>query len=276
MSSERTHYVTTTDGVTLGATVHGQGPPLVFLQGAVGDGDLDWNRVVERLADRFTCHAPSMRGRGRSGDHRDLSVRRQIDDALDYVDSLGEPVGLVGWSGGANHALGAAARSDAITSVAPFEPVLLGLAEPEQQAVVGQALGRTGALVAEGELADAVRAFLGFPFTEEEIAAADALGYCTAAAPYAPKLLDLLGQVREYGDPTEDPARLGAISVPVTVLVGAATKPVFAAGARHVAEHVPGARVREIPGAGHAAPLTHPEALAAALAEFFTPRHQPA
>ncbi len=39
MSTQRTHYVTTTDGVTIGATVHGQGPPLVFLQGAMGEGD---------------------------------------------------------------------------------------------------------------------------------------------------------------------------------------------------------------------------------------------
>ena len=39
MSNQRTHYVTTSDGVTIGATVHGEGPPLVFLQGIVGDGD---------------------------------------------------------------------------------------------------------------------------------------------------------------------------------------------------------------------------------------------
>jgi pimeloyl-ACP methyl ester carboxylesterase len=38
----------------------------------------------------------------------------------------------------------------------------------------------------------------------------------------------------------------------------------------------PNARVHEIPGAGHAAPLTHPEALAQALIEFFTPAHQSA
>jgi hypothetical protein len=41
MSTQRTHHVTTTDGVIIGSTVHGQGP-LVFLQGSIGDGDLDW------------------------------------------------------------------------------------------------------------------------------------------------------------------------------------------------------------------------------------------
>ena len=101
MSNQRTHYVTTSDGVTIGGTVHGEGPPLVFLQGAIGDCDLDWNRVVGHLTGRFTCHLPSLRGRGLSGDHPDLSPGRIVDDVLAYVDSIGEPTALVGWSGGA-------------------------------------------------------------------------------------------------------------------------------------------------------------------------------
>jgi pimeloyl-ACP methyl ester carboxylesterase len=48
------------------------------------------------------------------------------------------------------------------------------------------------------------------------------------------------------------------------------------ASARYVADRVPNARVHEIPGAGHAALLTHPEALAEALSEFFSPTLQPA
>src|ERR1051326_1960279 len=135
MSNQRTHYVTTTDGVTIGGTVHGQGSPIVFLQGAVGDGDIDWKRVVEHLTGRFTCHFPSMRGRGLSGDHPDLSPGRRAGDilpyiaspgrraeaTLTYIDSIEQPTGLVGWSGGANLALAVAAQSDAVDAVAPFE-----------------------------------------------------------------------------------------------------------------------------------------------------------
>jgi pimeloyl-ACP methyl ester carboxylesterase len=62
----------------------------------------------------------------------------------------------------------------------------------------------------------------------------------------------------------------------VLVLNGADTKPFFTTSARHVADHVPNARIQEIPGAGHAAPLTHPEALAEALTGFFAPTQQPA
>ena len=91
MSNKRTHFVTTSDAVTIGATVAGQGPSLVFLQGIMGDGDLDWHSVLPHLTGRFTCHLPSLRGRGLSGDHPDLSIGRLVEDVLAYVDSI-EPL----------------------------------------------------------------------------------------------------------------------------------------------------------------------------------------
>jgi pimeloyl-ACP methyl ester carboxylesterase len=276
MSNQRTHHVTTTDGVTIGATVHGQGPPLVFLQGAIGDGDIDWQALLPHLTGRFTCHLPSMRGRGLSGDHPDLSPGRRADDILTYIDSIGEPTGLVGWSGGATLALDVAAQSDAVDAVAPFEPGILSLMDEQQQAVVGGAIAHTGELAAKGDLTAAVRAFAGFPFNDEEIAVAEDAGYFEAAGRYVPKLLNLLQQAMEHADPAADPTVLAAISAPVMVLLGSDTKPFFTASARYVADHVPNARIQEIPGVGHAAPLTHPEALAEALTEFFSPAQQPA
>ena len=266
MSTQRTHHVTTSDGVTIGATVQGQGPPLVFLQGVIGDGDLDWQAVRGHLTDRFTCHLPSLRGRGLSGDHPDLSFGRLVEDVLAYVDSLGEPTGLVGWSGGGVLALLAAAQSDAVNGVAPHEPGMMYLLDEQEQAALGGAVAHMGELAAEGRLPEAARAFAGWPFKDDEIARAEDAGYFEAAGRYVPSLLNFLRQ----NPLTEgDPAWLGAISAPVLVLLGSNTKPFFITSARHVVDHVPDARVQEIPGAGHAAPLTHPEALAEALTEFF-------
>ena len=56
----------------------------------------------------------------------------------------------------------------------------------------------------------------------------------------------------------------------MAVLLGSRTKPFFTLSARHVIDHVPNARVHEIRGAAHAAPLTKPEALAKGLGEFFS------
>jgi pimeloyl-ACP methyl ester carboxylesterase len=277
MSNQRTHHVTTTDGVTIGATVHGQGPPLVFLHGMFGDGDIDWDPLLGQLTGRFTCHLPSQRGRGLSGDHPDLSYGRQLDDFLAYIASIGQPTGLVGWSGGAWPVLGAAAQSDAVAAVAPLEPESVGLADEQELAAFGNALARAGELATEGDLTAAVRPLAGFVFNDEEIAVLEDAGYLEATGRYVPNLLNFFQQLKEHEGPApEDPAVLGAISAPVLVLHGSDTKPLAAATARYVADHVPNARVQEIPGAGHAAPLTHPEALAEALTEFFTPALQPA
>jgi pimeloyl-ACP methyl ester carboxylesterase len=271
MSTRRTHCITTTDSVTIGGTVHGRGPSLVFLQGGVGDGDLDWQALVAHLRNRFTCYLPSLRGRGLSDDHADLSTGRQVEDVLAFVDSIGAPTGLVGWSYGAGLALAVAAQSDAVTAVASYEPVMLRQMDEQEQAAAGDAAARAAELVADGELAAAVRAFVGWPFTDDDIAGAEKAGYFEAAARYISRLLDHLQQNVESDDPVGDPAVLGAIAVPVLVLTGSETKPLFTASAQYVVDHVPHARVREIQGAGHAAPLTHPEALAEALVEVFAP-----
>ena len=194
MSDQRTHYVTTTDGVTIGGTVHGQGPPLVFLQGVIGDGDIDWQALLPYLTGRFTCYLPSLRGRGLSGDHPDLSPGRLVDDFLAYVDSIGQPTGLVGWSAGASHALAVAAQSDAVDAVAPVEPPMDGLWDEEEQAALGDAVARMGELAAEGRLTDAVRPFLDVVFNDEDIAAAEDAGYPEATGRYVPNLLNLLQQ----------------------------------------------------------------------------------
>ena len=278
MSSQRTHSVTTTDGVTIAGTVHGRGPPLVFVHGMLADGDTDWRGLLPHLTGRFTCYLPSYRGRGLSGDHPDLSPGRMVDDILAYVDSIEAPTGLVGWSSGAYLAVTvAAAQSDAVEAVAPFEPGILSLMDEQERAALGAAVARMGELAAEGRLAAAARAFAGWPFNDEEIAMAADAGYFEAAGRYVPNLLNLLQQWGEYEGPTpDDPAVLGAISAPVLVLHGADTTPFLTASARYVADHVPNARIHAIPGAGHAALLTHPEALAEALTEFFAPAQKPA
>lgn len=276
MSNQRTHYVTTTDGVTIRGTVYGQGLPVVFLPGGIGDGDLDWHALLPHLTGRFTCYLPSLRGRGLSGDHPDLRLSRLVDDLVAYVDSIGKATGLVGWSAG-GMALAVAAQCDGVDALAAVEPTLARVMDDRERAALGGAVARMGELAADGNMAAAVRVFLGFAFNDEEIAVADEAGYFQATSPYVPTLLNQLAQtMHSEGPEPDDPALLGAISAPVLVLHGSDTKPFFAAGARHVADHVPNARVHEIPGAGHASPLTHPEALAEALTEFFSSTQQPA
>jgi pimeloyl-ACP methyl ester carboxylesterase len=280
MSNQRSHYVTTTDGVTIGATVHGQGPSLVFLHGAMGDGDLEWQGLLPHLTDRFTCHLPSWRGRGLSEDHPDVSIGRRLDDVLAYVDSIGVVTGLVGLFGGAWFALAAAkARPESVTGVACIGTAVFRLMDEREQAALGDSVARMGQLGGEGSLTDAMRVFAGSFLHDWEIAVAEDTGYLEAGGRYAPNLIKVFQQLTEYDGPDPDDPAVGAtIAAPVLVVHGSESKPFwksfFIRSARHVADHAPNATMHEIPGAGIIAPLTHPEVLAEVLAEFFSPMQQ--
>ena len=145
---------------------------------------------------------------------------------LAYVDSIGEPTGLVGWSGGAMWALAMAAQSDVVDAVAPCEPVANSLMDEQEQAALGEAVARAGELADEGNLTAAMRAFAGYPFTGEDIAVADGAGYFEAAGRYVPALFSFFKQFREYEGPLpDDPAVLGAISAPVLCCTGLTPSP---------------------------------------------------
>ena len=265
--------MTATDGTVIAGAVSGEGPPLVFVHGIIGDGTTDWQELVPHLADRFTCHLPSLRGRGLSGAGSDLGFARLIEDLLAYVDSLHEPAGLVGWSLGAGMALTAAGtRPGAVDAVAVIEPGMPGLMTPEEQAAIGNAIGSMAQQATAGSNADAVRAFASFVFDPDDIAAAEDTGYFTATERYVPAMLEFFGQPPQ-GPAPDDPALLGAITAPVLVVHGPDPKPYVAAGVRQVVDHVAATQVREIADAGHAIPLTHPAPLAEALTEFFTDRN---
>jgi pimeloyl-ACP methyl ester carboxylesterase len=277
VSNQRRHDVTATDGVVIGGPVHGQGPPLVFVHGSLGDGDLDWQALLPHLTGRFTCYLPSRRGRGLTADHPDHSLGRVVDDIVAYVDSIQGPTGLVGWSAGATLTLAAAAQlSDAVNAVAVHEPPLGPLMDEQQRVARVSAVSRMAELVEQSRLRDAARRWAEFVFDDEETAALESAGYLEATGRYVPVLLNDIQQAMQFGGPDPaDPEVLARISAPLLVLHGPATRPFFTAAARHVANHVPNARIHEISGAGHAAPLTHPEALAETLTTFFSRAQRP-
>jgi pimeloyl-ACP methyl ester carboxylesterase len=209
------------------------------------------------------------RGRGLSGDHPDLSLRRMAQDVVEYVASLREPVGLVGESFGGNLALIAAAQSDVVEAIVPFEPAIISLVGEQEEAVMEEAIAGMAELAEQGDLVAAARAFSGWFANDDEIVEADRAGHFEATGRYVPNPLSLLHRAMEDdGLKVDDAAMLGTICVPVLVVKGSGTRPFFADSARFVVDHVPKADLQEIFGAGHAAALTHPEALADAITKF--------
>src|SRR5687767_7849732 len=164
MEQGRIQRAVSADGTEIVGRVIGQGPPLVLVHGGIGDGEFAWTELLPHLTDRFTCYLPSTRGRGQSANHPDHSLPRLQDDSDAFVESIGETVNIMGWSGGRPLVLGAAARTDAATAVAAWESG--GSVDdigPEGRADLGRlgaAIEQAGMAGAEGRLVDAVRAFL--------------------------------------------------------------------------------------------------------------------
>ena len=278
MTEERIHRAVSADGTEIAGRVHGQGPPLVLIHGAPHDGDLAWEALVPHLADRFTCYLPSWRGRGLSGDSEDHSPPRQVEDATAFVDSIGGPVHVAGWSVGVAATLGAAANSDAVAAVALYEPTVIPVMRENDLADMGATFEQVGAAVADGRLADAARAFHPFVANDDELAALDADYYQRSGTAFPAWLRTAQASQAYEGPRSTDPEAMARISMPVLLLRGQQTRRAtfYTDTERYVAEHVADPHVRELPGIGHFAPNIAPEPIAEALVSFFGSVRQPA
>jgi pimeloyl-ACP methyl ester carboxylesterase len=277
MDEGKIHRAVSADGTEIVGRVIGQGPPLVLVHGGIGDGEFAWTELLPHLTDRFTCYLPSTRGRGLSGNHPDHSPPRLQEDIDAFVESIAEAVCLMGWSGGGPLVLGAAERTDAVMAVAAWEaggsPEAIG---PEGQADLGRlaaALEQVGMAAAEGRLVDAVRAFLIGICNDEEILALGGTDFHERWSGGVPELLVFFQQLMAAEGPGPDaPEALAQVRAPVLLLTGEKTllAAAFGNATRHIAAHVTGARVHELPDVGHFAPVVAPERVAAELISFFT------
>jgi pimeloyl-ACP methyl ester carboxylesterase len=286
MIEERIHRTVSADGTEIVGRVHGQGPPLVLVHGGIGDGEVAWEALWPHLTDRFTCYLPSTRGRGLSADNPDHSPPRLEEDVTAFVESIGEPVGLVGWSGSGAWVLGAAERSASVAAVAAYEPGVISLMGEEDLGRTMGSMGQMGAAAADGRLVDALHAFVPWICTHEEIAALKQTTFFERWASAVPAMLRFVQQDGSHQGPrSTDPEALARISARVLLLLGRQTRlgTFFTDSARHLAQHVADSQIWDLPGVGHFAPVLAPESVAEELVTFFesagatglTPRAEP-
>lgn len=277
MTGDRIHRAVSADGTEIAGRVQGQGPPLVLVHGPVHDSDMAWAALVPLLTDQFTCYLPSLRGRGSSGDNPDHSPPRFQEDVNAFVDSIGEPVLLFGWSDGGSLALGAAAHGGAVAAVAAYEPSVYAVMREDELARFGAAISQQSEATADGRLVDAAHIFHHFVCTDNEFAALDA-DYLDRQARLFPLLMQEMQQGASYDGPQPtDPEVLGQIDAPVLVLLGQRTRlsTWFSDSAQHVAQHIADSHVRELPDVGHFAPLVAHEPVAKELISFFASVRRP-
>jgi len=272
------HRTTSSDGTKIAGRVVGDGPPLVLLHGSLYSGETAWEALLPHLTDRFTCWLPSVRGRGLSADSDDLSRERMFEDVVAFLDSIGQPVPVFGWSGGATAALGAAEMTETVAAVAAYEPGVLEVIDEETLSDLRHMVARARPELEQGRPAEAARLFSAFVSNDEELQAFVAQGLDEVVAPNVATDLAHWGNLDLTRPTPTSPAALASIAVPVLVLQGEQTlrSSWMERGTRHIAEHVRDAELRTVPGAGHAAPRRAPEALAAELVRFLDTSRDPA
>jgi 2-succinyl-6-hydroxy-2,4-cyclohexadiene-1-carboxylate synthase len=235
---------------------------LILLHGFAGTGRM-WDPVIGHLdGERYRALAPDIRGHGSAHTRRPISFDACAQDVIDLA---AEPVTLVGYSMGGRIALHAA-----LAAPQRFTRLVL----IATTAGIGDAATRAARAAADEQLArfmetHDIHAFADrwsaqplFADTPPEAAAfwrANILDNHPSALAAAMRGLSA-GRMLELWD------RLGELTMPATVVVGASDARFRAFGERLVAG-LPDARLVVIPGVGHGVPRDAPVLTAEAIAQ---------
>ncbi|WP_251856797.1 alpha/beta fold hydrolase [Herbiconiux sp. L3-i23] len=242
MSDETPRYARSADGTRIAYEVHGDGPPLVLVDGALCSRAMGPGRsVAKALADRYAAAVYDRRGRGASeGGVADPG--REFDDLRAVIDAVGGEATVLGQSSGAALAYRAAAAGVPMVALVGYEAPWVGLMT-EKDGRARDYAGDVRRLLDDGKPSKAVDYFFG-----RMIDAPAFLPYMmklmrpqyremTKSAETLPNDIAVMGA--EYRVPS---AELSAIGVPTLVLVGEKAAPAMRAAQEQVAAAVPGAR----------------------------------
>ncbi|MEZ0108850.1 pimeloyl-ACP methyl ester carboxylesterase [Catenulispora sp. EB89] len=265
-----TEHITSRDGSTLAVDRVGEGPAVILVGGAFNDRSTVAGLAAE-LASNYTVLTYDRRGRAESTDKAreaggDFDPANELDDLAAVLEHAGGHAHLFGHSSGAILVLEGAMRGLPADSVAIYESPFR--ADPDLPHPPADLLDRLTALAEKGDRDGAASLFL-----------AEAIGLppeIVSGMKHGPVWAFFLGNALTlpydvgFSRPSElvDRDRLGTLTMPVLAVYGDRTSPNLAAGAKVVAESVPGARLAVLPGEDHGV-LQHPQALAPTLIEFF-------
>jgi pimeloyl-ACP methyl ester carboxylesterase len=245
-------YATSADGTIIGYHRSGTGPPVVLVHGTSG-AKSDWGLTTPQLEPHFTVLAMDRRGRGRSPDVQPYAPEREFEDVVAVVEAQSEPVHVVGVSGGAMCALGAARRTGRIRSLVLYEPPISFLEHPGLPHVVE----RTEALRDAGDADGILQAF--YDFLGEGEALEFLRGFPPAWTQMTRDAFTIPRELRAAVTGRLEDLELDSVSQPTVVLVGELSAEEFQKSAARLADLLPNAKVQTLAGQTHAAQALAPE-----------------
>lgn len=261
-----TRFTTSADGTRIAYEVHGHGPSLVNVDGALCQRVMGPSRgLAEAFADH-TVYLYDRRGRGESGPGASpYAVQREVEDLLAMIEVAGDRPSVFGSSSGAALALEAARQGAAIDRLAVYEaPFIVDDTHATYDLRLGE---RTAELVDAGKSADAVRLFLrtvGMP------------GPMVSVMRFLPPWKHMVGLAHtlpndyaivldhQQGQPL--PAGYYAAVAPETLVLAGGKSPAYMQNSQAaIAAAIPHARLETLPGQTH---LIKPKVVAAAVGPF--------
>lgn len=118
------HRLQSAPGVTVSYDTYGSGPPLALVHGGFSDHLTNWEFVKPLLAPHFTVYAVARRGRGETSATDGHRIEDEGLDVVAVLESIGEPVFLLGHSYGAHASLVAANQTPKrVRKLVLYEPI---------------------------------------------------------------------------------------------------------------------------------------------------------
>ncbi|MXV61882.1 alpha/beta fold hydrolase [Natronorubrum sp. JWXQ-INN-674] len=250
--------VTSPDGTEIAYKRTGSGPPLVLVHGADVDHRFwDVSGVRESLAEHHTVYAMDCRGHGESEYLGEFELEQEFEDIVAVVDSVDEPVHLVGESGGAFFSLEAALRTDNVRTLTLHEPPVPGF----EDARAREGFETMVAMLDEGNRDRALSTFLEGPagVTLEEV---EQLRNHPIWPEYVETFIETVIpkiEAEAEADYQFDPDRFAQLTVPTLLLAASETAEWLLDATNAVADALPNARVVSIDGYGHGAVASAPD-----------------
>lgn len=245
--------VTSADGTPIAYERAGSGPPLVLVHGTTAD-HTRWDPIRPAFEEHVTVYAIDRRGRGESGDATEYALDREAEDVAAVVDSVDEPVVLLGHSYGALCALEGALRTDNLRTLVLYEPPLpVSDNVPDTEDV----LDEMTALVADGENEQALETF----FREIVGSGPTELDAYRSAPDWRARVDAVHTAIREERAEKGyefDAARFAAVTIPTLLLTGDQSARFLTDATEVLDDALPNSRIAIFAGHGHAAMNTAP------------------
>lgn len=251
------------DGTPIAYMKEGDGPPLVLVHGT-GVIAKSWMRVLPGLSKNFSVYAIDRRGRGGSGDTEPYAIEREYEDIAAVVDSIDQPVNLMGHSSGGLYAFEGALLAKNVRRLLLYEP---SITLPSVQKNFEEIIVSVEKLLNDGQKEEALVTLYrirGAPASDiERMQAQPEWEERVAIVDTVPR------ELRELERHTFDVEKFSALQTPTRFLVGEKHLPLFNDLIQVLNETLPDCSSDMLPGQRHFAMDTAPDLFVNALTRFF-------